>query len=908
MKKKARRMTKREAHQRAKSMLATAHILIAVVALVECFLLISFTTYSWIESASSLVIENGENVSTVIEHHYSSTGVTYLDIASALKYELNLDNAADKESETFSDLDEYYRDISNFRMAKSTSPDGLNFYFPLLNDADEPSNSVVFFRKGDTTDYNTSYSYFDFAIVNRYRGRNFYFASDGAYNDVFSVNAPTTSVTAVVNTVEVTKTLQDTFTYSYDDDGDPGTPNATENVKYEDAILSAMRMSITTQSGNDSAETHIYSKNGEEYVSMDPTAGLYSNDNVNYTVSASNVRKISDHHYGSGASESVFLAPKDSTTKVSIRVWLEVMDPRFQQAFGYGLSSVPDALQQALLDLIPGVDIGVHFKLENSSNSLNNVYFDDYTFSAKAGNDGGNLTNDYSTDAHTYIVYFKVPNPDFVPAGEEPEFLYYPMHTVAATGYTRWNTGMVKEDIINYIKGADGGTYSGSCFVYGYMDGGTLHEMYRWDLTAAPTTSFAHYYTAYGKTPVGSTSTYSCAGLWNTTSGSSFTPNVALIKFKDQATAVTTYAFNENPGNYQFMNANHTNTVYVNSASDAYANATTTATMYYDNQEFKAYVPKTWLTSGSSLNYTYAAEGYLTANSQCIKWTSSINSSLAASIAGGATPIYTAVGYGGNVAPTSCSTSASVLTGVGTYGSVREIKFTNEFIDTSVATNGAYRYFAGVSGVGGVAEGLTYYAMKPDVTRQCYSAYVPTEMIDGAAMEFRSYNAACSEAAENINGQWYATSPSVNDSVYYAVTMASTADSSENYSSLIPGSSARGAWHIAVLVDGTYENLIYDTILDLDRTDSDDPCTGAKLEYSIDDGEHYNTVALYNGSEFTDHNRLTGDNYRWYALFADDVTTVKWRWTPYNTTGGYLATEFVYTQTVANGIYCVVYE
>ena len=40
----------------SRRMLTTANILIAVVAVIECILLVSFATYSWIESTSSLII------------------------------------------------------------------------------------------------------------------------------------------------------------------------------------------------------------------------------------------------------------------------------------------------------------------------------------------------------------------------------------------------------------------------------------------------------------------------------------------------------------------------------------------------------------------------------------------------------------------------------------------------------------------------------------------------------------------------------------------------------------------------------------------------------------------------------------------------------------------------------------
>lgn len=121
--------------------------IIAVVALVQCLVLIGLTTYSWIESASSLVIK-GENI----------------PIAENLNYRFDIDTA---ENGKYIDLKTYFSPTALYQIAKASSPNGNEFYFS------KPSGG---YRLGDTTDYNTSYYNFDFYVHNETsKTYNYYF-------------------------------------------------------------------------------------------------------------------------------------------------------------------------------------------------------------------------------------------------------------------------------------------------------------------------------------------------------------------------------------------------------------------------------------------------------------------------------------------------------------------------------------------------------------------------------------------------------------------------------------------------------------------------------------------------------------------------------------------------------------
>jgi hypothetical protein len=886
-------------------MLAASHILIAVVALIECFLLITFTTYSWIESASSLVIENGvDNVVT----HTTSSGVTYFDISTALKYGVDMENIAHGGEAHYADLKEYYSVVSKYQLSKATSPDGINFFFPLRNNTYQNASS---YRKGDTTDYNTSYNYFDFVIYNRYGGRDFFFDNTGDYANVFTVNSPAEATVTLSGT---TYSLKDNFTYNPD-----GIANNGDEVTmtYEEAIKSAMRMSIETDIESTS-ETHIYSVYGDSYRSIDVNAASYTDSALTVDVSQGSdnsgvLRRISD--YQGFGQNPVFKAPKGGETEsgtsqtfVSVRVWFEIMDPRFQQAFGFGVNSeIQNDIHRAIFGLVPSAEIGINFRFVNDSNEYNHITFNDFTFS----NTANHVTEEQNA---TYLVYLKAKNPEYstsISVEERPaEYLYFPLSKMqeSPSGAVSWHSGTLTQNVVSNLKDLDDPADAAFQFIYGRWDNGapasTDAELYTWNVTSAMTTSGWHYYNAYSVTAKDSASGLNSMGIW----GNSSTPNVALVQFADHAAAVTSSAYNSGAGNYQILH-NGTETMYIGKNADAYTNAASTATMHYDatNQLYQSYVPKAWFASDSTVYFNYASSGsYLTNACTSIRWSSVIDSTTAGLVTAGTTPVYQALGYGGNYQYDVYSSTANTsLTGVGTWGDSRRVYFSTELIDAQTASQSNYVYFVGVNGV--VSGSVTYVVMRPGEDYQTFYADLPAELT-GDAMCFASYTAAYSSGV--VNGKWYATTPpGSGDATYYAVRMigddtSDTNDSASNYANLGAGD-ARGYWNVAALVDATYENLIYDTVLGTNKT------AGATLQYAVstDNGANYGsavTIASYNGSSTTDINRL--DQYRWYALLPDNATQVKWTWTPYDGTNSYLATSFEYIQDLSDGKYCYVTE
>ena len=135
---KRQKFTARAARERAHRMLSLSHILIAVVALLECCVLLTFTTYSWIESSSSLIIMNGPKSTAT-----TTTDIVNMDIVGQRKYRTVLTSG----EATDADLNEFYSKVSYFNLAKASSPDGKTFYFPKENTANS-GKSLNSFRAG----------------------------------------------------------------------------------------------------------------------------------------------------------------------------------------------------------------------------------------------------------------------------------------------------------------------------------------------------------------------------------------------------------------------------------------------------------------------------------------------------------------------------------------------------------------------------------------------------------------------------------------------------------------------------------------------------------------------------------------------------------------------------------------
>ena len=128
--------------------------LFSIVALVEVLMILLVSTYSWVETISSIEITN--SAGSVDKYTYTNalvgTGKGY--------------------SGQPIDLSKYFRASGNVHMASASSSDGLNFYFPQLAKTGTTKNN---YRKGNLNDKNTNYISFSFKVTAKGTNANFFF-------------------------------------------------------------------------------------------------------------------------------------------------------------------------------------------------------------------------------------------------------------------------------------------------------------------------------------------------------------------------------------------------------------------------------------------------------------------------------------------------------------------------------------------------------------------------------------------------------------------------------------------------------------------------------------------------------------------------------------------------------------
>lgn len=129
-------------------------LLLSVVALIEVLMILLVSTYSWVETISSIKITNA--IGKIDTYTYTNA-----EIGTGSGY-----------SGTPIDLEQYFRASGNVHLAAASSADGDNFFFPQVANAGGNSNP---YREGTINDKNTNYIRFSFRVKAVGTSASFYF-------------------------------------------------------------------------------------------------------------------------------------------------------------------------------------------------------------------------------------------------------------------------------------------------------------------------------------------------------------------------------------------------------------------------------------------------------------------------------------------------------------------------------------------------------------------------------------------------------------------------------------------------------------------------------------------------------------------------------------------------------------
>lgn len=129
-------------------------LLLSVVALIEVLMILLVSTYSWVETISSIKITNA--IGKVDTYTFTNA-----EVGTGSGY-----------SGTPINLEEYFRASGNVHLATASSADGDNFFFPQIANVGANSN---LYRKGTINDKNTNYIRFSFRVKAVGTSASFYF-------------------------------------------------------------------------------------------------------------------------------------------------------------------------------------------------------------------------------------------------------------------------------------------------------------------------------------------------------------------------------------------------------------------------------------------------------------------------------------------------------------------------------------------------------------------------------------------------------------------------------------------------------------------------------------------------------------------------------------------------------------
>lgn len=120
-------------------------IVLSVVALIQIMLLITGTTFSWVETISSLALTGGGIIDNPVK--------TVANIGSGTGYDKALD------------LDAYFKKAGNVHLSTCSSADGQNFYFPIVGDNNN-------YRQSTVNDRNVNYIGYNLKVVNKEKNKS----------------------------------------------------------------------------------------------------------------------------------------------------------------------------------------------------------------------------------------------------------------------------------------------------------------------------------------------------------------------------------------------------------------------------------------------------------------------------------------------------------------------------------------------------------------------------------------------------------------------------------------------------------------------------------------------------------------------------------------------------------------
>lgn len=236
--------------------------LITVVALVEIAMILLISTFSWVETISSIRISNISNPANIDTYTYTDAW-----IGTGSDYNQPID------------LSKYFRASGNVHMASASSKDGKEFFFPQIAKTGTDSSLDNRYRKGSINDKNTNYLSFSFKVK-----------SVGVTSDFYFQNVPSFKIGSEsvddFNDIRIALTVSDengengvTTVYSYNDAGTEYVVANTDGTQAESTSIKAFKHCVKAEEGSGDA-TPLFSIGADKEKTVTLTAWIQESDRI----------------------------------------------------------------------------------------------------------------------------------------------------------------------------------------------------------------------------------------------------------------------------------------------------------------------------------------------------------------------------------------------------------------------------------------------------------------------------------------------------------------------------------------------------------------------------------------------------------------------------------------------------
>lgn len=236
--------------------------LITVVALVEIAMILLISTFSWVETISSIRISNISNPANIDTYTYTDAW-----IGTGSDYNQPID------------LSKYFRASGNVHMASASSKDGKEFFFPQIAKTGTDSSLDNRYRKGTINDKNTNYLSFSFKVK-----------SVGVTSDFYFESVPTFKIgnesVDNYNDIRIALTVSDengengvTTVYSYNDVDTEYVVANTDGTQVEPTSIKAFKNCVKAEDSSDDA-TPLFEIEANKEKTVTLTAWLQESERI----------------------------------------------------------------------------------------------------------------------------------------------------------------------------------------------------------------------------------------------------------------------------------------------------------------------------------------------------------------------------------------------------------------------------------------------------------------------------------------------------------------------------------------------------------------------------------------------------------------------------------------------------